>query len=317
MESLRGEVYQTAVHEYMHLLIRHSGGSFPLWLNEGMAELYSSMNVQGGKMRVGDLHVGRYQLLKTSKWLPMELLMEVDHQSPIYTAKGHSGIFYSQSWALAHMIMLGDKYRDKAGEFLRKVAGEEMPAAKAFQDVYGKTLFKVLKDLEDYLSANSIKIALFDYKPEKSPAPEVRPATPFESDLAVARLLSRAEDPRDAEEIFERLEAQEAANLELSEARVSLDVPQEAGGGTEAVRPRHRRRQPESKGPYAVRFPRARRIGGRVREGAEEGGGTRARRQGIAVLPRADVATKQEVWRGPQCADGYAAGAAGAGVWVP
>jgi len=157
-------------------------------------------------------------LLKTSKWLPMELLMEVDHQSPIYTAKGHSGIFYSQSWALAHMIMLGDKYRDKAGEFLRKVAGEEMPSAKAFQDVYGKTLFKVLKDLEDYLSANSIKIALFDYKPEKPPAPEVRPATPFESDLAVARLLSRAEDPREAEEIFERLEAQEAANLELSEA---------------------------------------------------------------------------------------------------
>jgi tetratricopeptide (TPR) repeat protein len=75
-----------------------------------------------------------------------------------------------------------------------------------------------MKDLEDYLSANSIKIALFDYKPEKPPAPEVRPATPFESDLAVARLLSRAEDPRDAEELFARLEGQDAANPELAEA---------------------------------------------------------------------------------------------------
>jgi len=33
MESLRGEVYATAVQEYVHLLLRHSGGSSPLWLN--------------------------------------------------------------------------------------------------------------------------------------------------------------------------------------------------------------------------------------------------------------------------------------------
>ena len=59
MESLSGEVYRIAVHEYVHLLLRHSGGTFPVWLNEGLAELYSSMNAQGGKMRVGDLHVGR------------------------------------------------------------------------------------------------------------------------------------------------------------------------------------------------------------------------------------------------------------------
>ena len=218
MESLRGEVYETAVHEYVHLLLRHSGGNFPVWLNEGLAELYSSMNVQAGKMRVGDLHVGRFQLLQRSKWLAMEQLMEVDHDSPIYRAKSHAGIFYSQSWVLVHMLMLSDQYRAKVGDFLRKVAFEEVTAAKAFQDVYGKTLFKVLKDLEDYVGGNSIKIFLFDYKPEKPPKPETRAATAFEADLAVARLLSRGDDARDADQIFARLEEQNAAELELAEA---------------------------------------------------------------------------------------------------
>ncbi len=232
MESLSGEVYQIAVHEYVHLLLRHSGGTFPVWLNEGLAELYSSMNVQAGKMRVGDLHVGRYQLLQHTKWLPMEQLLAVDHNSPIYTAKSHAGIFYSQSWALCHMLVLGDAYRDKSGEFIRKVASEDVPAAKAFQNVYGKTLFKVLKDLEAYLSANSIRIALFTYKPEKPIAPEIRPASSFESDLAVARLLSYGPEPRDAEEIFERLEAQNAADLELAEVHgfhlMGRNKPEEA-----------------------------------------------------------------------------------------
>ncbi len=218
MESLRGEVYQTAVHEYVHLLLRHSGGSFPLWLNEGLAELYSSMNSVGGKMRVGDLHVGRYQLLHSTKWLPMEQLAEVDHSSPIYRAKGHAGIFYSQSWALAHMLMLGDVYRPKASEFLRQVAFADVPTPKAFQTVYGKTLFQVQKDLESYLSANSIRIMLFNYKPEKPPQPEVRAATPFESELAVARILSHQEDPRDADEIFQRLEEQHKDDVQLAEA---------------------------------------------------------------------------------------------------
>lgn len=218
MESLRGEVYQTAVHEYVHLLLRHSGGTFPVWLNEGLAELYSSMNVQGGKMRVGDLHLGRFQLLHNSKWLAMDQLVDVDHASPIYNTKGHAGIFYSQSWALVHMIVLGDNYRPKASEFIKRVAFLETPAAKAFQDVYGKTLFQVQKDLEAYLSSNSIKVFLFDYKREKPLAPEIREATLFEADLAAARLLSRLEDPRDAEEIFSRLEQENANDLALAEA---------------------------------------------------------------------------------------------------
>ena len=136
----------------------------------------------------------------------MEQLATVDHDSPIYRAKGHAGIFYSQSWALAHMLMLGEAYRPKAGELVRQVAFADVPTAKAFQNVYGKTLFQVQKDLESYLSANSIRIMLFDYKPEKPPQPDVRAASRFESELAIARLLSHEQGARDADEIFERLE---------------------------------------------------------------------------------------------------------------
>ena len=45
---------QIAVHEYVHLVARHAGLKFPPWLNEGIAELYSTIRMQGDKVLVGD-----------------------------------------------------------------------------------------------------------------------------------------------------------------------------------------------------------------------------------------------------------------------
>src|SRR5205807_1559138 len=39
MGSLGSENTPAAIHEYMHLLVRHSGLTMPVWLNEGFAEV--------------------------------------------------------------------------------------------------------------------------------------------------------------------------------------------------------------------------------------------------------------------------------------
>ena len=66
---------QIAVHEYVHLVARHAGLKFPPWLNEGIAELYSTVRMQGDKALVGDLIPGRLQALFSEKWVPLSVIV--------------------------------------------------------------------------------------------------------------------------------------------------------------------------------------------------------------------------------------------------
>ena len=60
------ENYSIAIHEYMHLIIRHSGLKIPLWLNEGWADVYSTLRPMGKETAVGDLLDDRMQIL--ARW---------------------------------------------------------------------------------------------------------------------------------------------------------------------------------------------------------------------------------------------------------
>src|ERR1043166_7301618 len=90
MQSASSENYPVAVHEYTHLLVRESNLRVPLWLNEGLAELYSNLEPQGSKIIVGKVIRGRAQPLMTEKWIPLRALLAVGHDSPLYNEKSRA-----------------------------------------------------------------------------------------------------------------------------------------------------------------------------------------------------------------------------------
>ncbi len=49
MQDIEPDHSQTAVHEYTHLVVQHLKLELPLWLNEGMADFYSSLEPKGEK----------------------------------------------------------------------------------------------------------------------------------------------------------------------------------------------------------------------------------------------------------------------------
>jgi len=65
------------------------------------------------------------------------------------------------------MLYLSDAYRPKFSAFSLKVIATNSTES-AFREVYGKSLVDVGKDLEFYATSNSINIALFEAKMEKS-----------------------------------------------------------------------------------------------------------------------------------------------------
>ena len=99
---------QIIFHEYTHLLLRHNQPYWPMWLTEGMAEIYATFEVRGGhRVSIGNPIDHHVRLLEQKPLLPLRKLFAVTRDSAEYNEREHQGIFYAESWLLTHYLMLG------------------------------------------------------------------------------------------------------------------------------------------------------------------------------------------------------------------
>ena len=220
MQDISPEHNRAAMHEYTHLRIEHLNLKLPLWLNEGMAELYSSLEAKGNQAVVGRPLETSFVLLMNKPWLDLAALFAVDTDSPYYNERDKMSIFYAQSWALTHMIALGNNYQPGYAKFVPAIASGR-PAAECFQSIYGKNLAQVAQDLHAYLGQASLHAAVFDVKLGKLDLePEVSEPSDFSIDLVLADLL--ASQKKTSAEAFERLSKLAQAHPESADVQESL-----------------------------------------------------------------------------------------------
>ena len=219
MSSLSSERHMTAVHEYVHLLVRHSKVEMPPWINEGLAMLYSTLEPIGKKAKIGAFLPGYRQTLLDNKWLDIATLTSVDHDSPHYNERKRAGVFYAESWALVHMLFLSERYPRE--EFPKLVGSLSVgkPAEATFQEVYGKSFEQVYKDLRAYMRQDRFFSGLVDIKLEKAAEElEVRAATALEAGLVQADLLSSVRGKREqAKQVYLDLAARHPDRWEVEE----------------------------------------------------------------------------------------------------
>lgn len=222
MERLDDESMPIAIHEYTHLFIQHAGARFPVWLNEGLAEFYSTMQPEGGSMSVGRVPLDRLMYLRLAgvPLIGIERLLAIDHDSPEYSSRQHTGVFYSQSWALTHMLRIDDRYRPRWDQFLGQVASG-VPAAEALTKTYGKSLQAIRSDLQNYITRdNFLYYADVAKVPQSKARYTTRPVEPFEAGLVTANLLASSPTGEDeARASFVALEKQKPGDLGLLESR--------------------------------------------------------------------------------------------------
>jgi tetratricopeptide (TPR) repeat protein len=144
--------YSTAFHEYIHLHLKDNVPGVPVWLNEGLAEFYGSLQFSGGEALLG-APLGHYlRLLRNQEMLPLTTLLSINTSSPHYNEQDKSGMFYGESWALVHYLMLGGGpgRPEQFKRFLQQVArGDD--AAKAIESSFGMSLAAVERELESYV----------------------------------------------------------------------------------------------------------------------------------------------------------------------
>jgi tetratricopeptide (TPR) repeat protein len=105
--------YHSLYHEYTHALMHLNFSHLPLWLDEGLAEYLGSASLGDKKSRIGTVDPGYLYVLQSNSLLPIETLLAVDHSSPYYNESNRASVFYAESWALVHYLMLDPEARQK------------------------------------------------------------------------------------------------------------------------------------------------------------------------------------------------------------
>ncbi len=222
MGDVASRNYPIAIHEYMHLIIRHSGLKLPLWLNEGWADVYSTLRPMGKETAVGDLLADRMNILMREPWLSFEELTAVNTRSPAYHEESRVGIFYAESWALAHMLYLAPEYRDNFGKFVMAL-NRGSSAAEACRIAFGRTADAVFKDLHSYLDRKRIYGRVFETGMDDSEAgTESAVLSGFDSRLMLADLMAVTGKRAEAKLEYASLEKEQPERPDLAQAIGSL-----------------------------------------------------------------------------------------------
>ena len=164
----RGEQdpFKVIFHEYTHLLINNTVGNVPTWFNEGLAEYYSTCSISNDqKVTLGTPIAGHVYLLRESKMLPLRTLFQVDQQSPYYNERDKQSVFYAESWALMHYLILGhDGQRVTQLNQFVGLMNANVPMEQAFQKAFQTSFENMEQELRAYIKNDRYPITNWQFQ---------------------------------------------------------------------------------------------------------------------------------------------------------
>ena len=188
-------------HEYTHFEFSGSMGWMPLWLNEGLAQFFENTEIRDKDVRMGEPSAESVMALRQSGLIPLPVLLKVDATSPYYHQEQKGTIFYAESWALTHMLMIDDRLHKTAhlDDYMHLLSQHQDPVVAAEQ-VWGD-LKKLQIALAYYIQNRAYTTLVLNSAaaPIDESTYTVRAITPLESDIVRAGVLvgvGRLDDAR-------------------------------------------------------------------------------------------------------------------------
>jgi len=157
------ETPRVIYHEFIHAMTKDTGTPLPAWASEGLAELYSTFEIEsnGKEMLVGKAIADHLQTLHQS-FLSVNTLFAVNHASPFYNEGTKQGIFYAESWAVMHYLMLSNnrQRQPQLVKFLSLVAtGKDID--DSFTEAFQEDSTRFEKDVQEYIGRFAFPAVLF------------------------------------------------------------------------------------------------------------------------------------------------------------
>ncbi|HZG54772.1 MAG TPA: tetratricopeptide repeat protein [Pyrinomonadaceae bacterium] len=218
MRGAADNPYAVIFHEYVHLLVKNNvSPDAPAWINEGLAEFYSNLEVakDGRAADIGKPISHHILYLREQKLLPLRTLFAVDHSSPHYNEQSKRGVFYAQSWALVHYLMFGQmgKRQPQINRYIELI-GNGANQQQSFETAFGADIEVIEKELREYIRRDKYPYINFPFEPKLDTEVAVESTTLTEAqglaylgDLALHTRL-----PEQAETQLQKAVALDASN---------------------------------------------------------------------------------------------------------
>jgi len=147
-------------------------GELPVWLNEGLAQIFESAIVEGGELRIGWIEAERLEKLRAAvrkkESIPIAELLRADSKSFLAEHRGdrrNSARMYRTAWIVAFWLTFERNLSGKPfDEFTRGINRGDDPA-EAFRVLTGLTPALADIELEKYIDRLQPDGTTFEKKP--------------------------------------------------------------------------------------------------------------------------------------------------------
>lgn len=152
-------VPEILLHEYTHLVVANTGGArYPVWYQEGYAELMSTVRIVGKDVQVG--RVPRHAVsaaAEFSGWIPLEELLAGDvFRTRDDATRVHRA--YAQAWTAVHYLTIAAP-EIELDEYLR-LTSEGSDPVKTLRETVGLTPHELEGQLRDYIRSQNLTYQL-------------------------------------------------------------------------------------------------------------------------------------------------------------
>jgi tetratricopeptide (TPR) repeat protein len=132
--------YEVVYHEYAHAILNLNFREMPVWLGEGLAEYFGNSRIREQEVDIGIPSRYLVETLRQNRLIPLDELLRADHQSRYYNEQNRVTVFYAESWAIVHYLLLDPDARQQQllFKFLKawEASGDQVEAAqKTFGDL--------------------------------------------------------------------------------------------------------------------------------------------------------------------------------------
>jgi tetratricopeptide (TPR) repeat protein len=176
-------------HEFLHSVMDAGGDRRPLWLSEGVAEFYSTFHATDQHAEIGRALEDHIRTLREAGMIPLSQLFAVTHDSKDYNEGYRQGIFYAESWALVHYLLMSNPARRaQTLQFFQSVS-HGAPALETFRSTFQTTEEQIEKELRDYVRRNLFNYVQIPVKPAAEVTVRLEPMPQHETLTRLGDLL--------------------------------------------------------------------------------------------------------------------------------
>jgi tetratricopeptide (TPR) repeat protein len=227
--------FATVYHEYTHLQFRSAGEWMPLWLNEGVAEFFQNTEIRDKDVIIGEASADDILYLRQQRIIPLPVLFKVDVNSPYYHEENKGSVFYAESWALTHMLLISDREKgtNHVTEYMNLMSHHADPV-EAAEKAFGN-LKQLQSALESYINASQYKQLVM--KSAAAPIDEssytVKAVTSIEADAERAEILALVQREKESRDLVDSILKADPNNAHAREVMGSIEF---RAGNREAAR---------------------------------------------------------------------------------